>query len=59
MSAEQGAVAEGLATIGPDGKILDSWFPQPRLEKVGRASGTDILSKQDAVAVLGGDVAAR
>lgn len=57
MSAGQGAVAEGLATIGPDGKILDSWFPRPRLETVGRASGTEILSKHDAVAALGGDVA--
>jgi len=57
MSAEQGAVAEGLATIAADGKILDSWFPHPRLEKVGRASGTEILSKQDAAAALGSDAA--
>ena len=57
MSAEHGAVAEGLATIGPGGKILDSWFPQPRLEKVGRAGGTERLPRQDAVAALGGDVA--
>ena len=57
MSAEQGAVAEGLATIGVDGKILDSWFPHPRLEKVGRTSGTERLSKQEAIAALGSDVA--
>ena len=56
MSAEQGAVAEGLATIAADGKILDSWFPHPRLENVGR-TGTERLSKQDAVAALGGEVA--
>ena len=57
MSAELGAIAEGLATIGADGRILDSWFPRPRLEKVGRTSGTERLSKQDAVAALGGDSA--
>ena len=57
MSTEQGAVAEGLATIGTDGKILDSWFRQPRLEKTGKASATERLSKQDAVSVLGSDVA--
>lgn len=57
MSAHEGAVAEGLATIGADGRILDSWFPHPRLERVGRTSGTERLSKQDAVAALGGEVA--
>jgi 2,3,4,5-tetrahydropyridine-2-carboxylate N-succinyltransferase len=53
----QGAVAEGLATLGTGGKVLDSWFPQPRLASGGGAYATERLSEQDAVAALGGDVA--
>lgn len=52
----QGAVGEGLATIGADGKVLDSWFPRPRLESGVGASVTERLSQQEAVAALGSDV---
>lgn len=54
---EQGAVAEGLATIGAGGKVLDSWFPRPRLESGVAASATERLSQHEAVATLGSDVA--
>lgn len=53
---EQGAVAEGLATLGTGGKVLDSWFPQPRLASGGGAYATERLSEQEAVAALGRDV---
>ncbi len=52
----QGAVAEGLATIGAGRKVLDSWFPRPRLECGVGAHATERLSQQEAVAALGGDV---
>lgn len=52
----QGAVAEGFATIGAGGKILDSWFPRPRLESGVGVCATERLSHQEAVAALGTDV---
>lgn len=53
----QGAVGEGLATLGAGGRVLDSWFPQPRLASAGGAYATERLLEQDAVAALGSDVA--
>ncbi|MGE0577021.1 MAG: DapH/DapD/GlmU-related protein [Geminicoccaceae bacterium] len=53
----QGAVAEGLATVGRGGKVLDSWFPRPRLESGFGACVTERLSHQEAVATLGNEVA--
>lgn len=50
-----GAIAEGLATTTVDGRVLDSWFPHPRLTSAGNAQGTRRLSQQDAIAALGDD----
>ncbi|KAA2264103.1 2,3,4,5-tetrahydropyridine-2,6-dicarboxylate N-succinyltransferase [Solihabitans fulvus] len=51
-----GAHAVGLATLTPDGTVLDTWFPAPELGDP-PAHGTERLSTEDAVAALGADVA--
>ncbi|MBN0044063.1 2,3,4,5-tetrahydropyridine-2,6-dicarboxylate N-succinyltransferase [Streptomyces actuosus] len=48
-----GAVAAGLATIAADGTVLDTWFPAPqRIEQPGPA-GTERLTPERAVELLG------
>jgi 2,3,4,5-tetrahydropyridine-2-carboxylate N-succinyltransferase len=48
-----GAVAAGLATIASDGTVLDTWFPAPELADEPGPSGTERLSAERAVQLLG------
>ncbi|GAB2974178.1 2,3,4,5-tetrahydropyridine-2,6-dicarboxylate N-succinyltransferase [Amycolatopsis acidiphila] len=52
-----GASAVGLATVGGDGTVLDTWFPHPKLCTPGTA-GTERLSHDQAVEALGEAAAA-
>jgi 2,3,4,5-tetrahydropyridine-2-carboxylate N-succinyltransferase len=51
-----GATGVGLATRTADGRILDTWFPQPRLAD-GGAAGSEPLDAAAAGNALGLDVA--
>lgn len=53
-----GARATGLATLAADGTVLDTWFPAPELAFDVAASGSQRLSAEQAVAVLGADAPA-
>ncbi|MCB5179938.1 2,3,4,5-tetrahydropyridine-2,6-dicarboxylate N-succinyltransferase [Streptomyces antimicrobicus] len=53
-----GAVAAGLATLTPDGTVLDTWFPAPQLVEEPGPAGTERLDPQQAVELLG-DAAAK
>jgi 2,3,4,5-tetrahydropyridine-2,6-dicarboxylate N-succinyltransferase len=53
-----GASGVGLATVTPGGTVLDTWFPQPKLQEAGGASGTERLSGQQVTEILGADAAA-
>ncbi|MEU2433052.1 2,3,4,5-tetrahydropyridine-2,6-dicarboxylate N-succinyltransferase [Streptomyces sp. NPDC007861] len=53
-----GAVAAGLATIAGDGSVLDTWFPAPELVAEPGPAGTERLTPDQAVGLLG-DAAAR
>ncbi|WP_330311544.1 2,3,4,5-tetrahydropyridine-2,6-dicarboxylate N-succinyltransferase [Streptomyces sp. NBC_00523] len=48
-----GAVAAGLATIAGDGAVLDTWFPAPELTAEPGPAGTERLSPDQAVNLLG------
>ncbi|MFF0162339.1 2,3,4,5-tetrahydropyridine-2,6-dicarboxylate N-succinyltransferase [Streptomyces sp. NPDC005263] len=48
-----GAVAAGLATVAADGTVLDTWFPAPELNPDAGPSGTERLSVERAVELLG------
>src|ERR687883_1002645 len=48
-----GAVAAGLATIAADGTVLDTWFPAPALAEEAGPAGTERLSAEKAVELLG------
>ncbi|MGW7046849.1 2,3,4,5-tetrahydropyridine-2,6-dicarboxylate N-succinyltransferase [Streptomyces avermitilis] len=48
-----GAVAAGLATITGDGTVLDTWFPAPELSAEPGPAGTERLSAERAVELLG------
>ncbi|MCY0917702.1 2,3,4,5-tetrahydropyridine-2,6-dicarboxylate N-succinyltransferase [Streptomyces sp. H27-G5] len=48
-----GAVAAGLATITSDGTVLDTWFPAPRLVAEPGPAGTERLTAEQAVELLG------
>src|SRR4051794_32600610 len=48
-----GAVAAGLATIAADGTVLDTWFPAPELVAEPGPSGSERLSADRAVDLLG------
>ncbi|WP_327300546.1 2,3,4,5-tetrahydropyridine-2,6-dicarboxylate N-succinyltransferase [Streptomyces goshikiensis] len=48
-----GAVAAGLATITPDGTILDTWFPAPELVSEPGPAGSERLTAEQAVELLG------
>ncbi|SFI91814.1 2,3,4,5-tetrahydropyridine-2-carboxylate N-succinyltransferase [Streptosporangium canum] len=52
-----GAHGAGIATITPDGTVLDTWFPSPRLGEPS-APGTRRLTPEEAVEALGSAVAA-
>ncbi|MEU5364394.1 2,3,4,5-tetrahydropyridine-2,6-dicarboxylate N-succinyltransferase [Streptomyces sp. NPDC005925] len=48
-----GAVAAGLATIAADGTVLDTWFPAPELVEEAGPAGTERLTAERAVELLG------
>ncbi|MGW7332377.1 2,3,4,5-tetrahydropyridine-2,6-dicarboxylate N-succinyltransferase [Streptomyces sp. NPDC054840] len=48
-----GAVAAGLATITADGTVLDTWFPAPELVAEPGPVGTERLTADQAVELLG------
>ncbi|WP_455355871.1 2,3,4,5-tetrahydropyridine-2,6-dicarboxylate N-succinyltransferase [Streptomyces sp. SYSU K217416] len=48
-----GAVAAGLATLADDGTVLDTWFPAPELVAEPGPSGTERLTAERAVELLG------
>src|SRR5258707_829932 len=48
-----GAVAAGLATLAADGAVLDTWFPAPELSAEPEPAGTERLSAERAVELLG------
>jgi 2,3,4,5-tetrahydropyridine-2,6-dicarboxylate N-succinyltransferase len=54
-----GAVGVGLATITPDGTVLDTWYPAPELTAPGAAgaAGTIRLADEEAASYLGPDAA--
>ncbi|MBW5483557.1 2,3,4,5-tetrahydropyridine-2,6-dicarboxylate N-succinyltransferase [Streptomyces bambusae] len=52
-----GAVAAGLATLTPDGTVLDTWFPAPELVEEPGPAGTERLDPEQAVELLGAAVA--
>jgi 2,3,4,5-tetrahydropyridine-2-carboxylate N-succinyltransferase len=52
-----GASGVGLATVTDDGTVLDTWFPQPKLDD-DAVPGTKHLSEQEAVDELGAGVSA-
>jgi 2,3,4,5-tetrahydropyridine-2,6-dicarboxylate N-succinyltransferase len=54
-----GAQAVGLATVGADGTVLDTWYPRPELAVISGPSGTHRLSAQSASAALGLDVSSQ
>ncbi|MFB7174518.1 2,3,4,5-tetrahydropyridine-2,6-dicarboxylate N-succinyltransferase [Streptomyces sp. NPDC056254] len=48
-----GAVAAGLATLTADGTVLDTWFPAPELVAEPGLAGTERLTAEQAVELLG------
>jgi 2,3,4,5-tetrahydropyridine-2,6-dicarboxylate N-succinyltransferase len=58
-----GAVGAGLATLAPDGTVLDTWYPAPELAPVRDSAGGDAntvtsrLAPDEAVSLLGADAA--
>src|ERR1051325_11642492 len=48
-----GAAAAGLATLAADGTVLAPWFPAPALSAEPGPSGTERLSAEKAVELLG------
>lgn len=48
-----GAVAAGLATLAADGTVLDTWFPAPELSAESGPAGTERLTAEQAVELLG------
>ncbi|MFR9727125.1 2,3,4,5-tetrahydropyridine-2,6-dicarboxylate N-succinyltransferase [Streptomyces sp. MS19] len=48
-----GAVAAGLATLAPDGTVLDTWFPAPELTAEPGVPGTERLTPERAAELLG------
>ncbi|MFD9377002.1 2,3,4,5-tetrahydropyridine-2,6-dicarboxylate N-succinyltransferase [Streptomyces sp. NPDC059999] len=48
-----GAVAAGLATLTSDGTVLDTWFPAPRLVAEPGPAGTERLTAEQVVELLG------
>ncbi|MGY1885836.1 MULTISPECIES: 2,3,4,5-tetrahydropyridine-2,6-dicarboxylate N-succinyltransferase [unclassified Blastococcus] len=55
-SAPVSASAAGLATVTPSGTVLDTWYPEPRLEApAGAATGTTRLGALELSGELGPD----
>lgn len=52
-SRTTGAIAAGLATITADGTVLDTWFPAPELSAEPGPAGTERLTAERAVQLLG------
>ncbi|WP_424214382.1 2,3,4,5-tetrahydropyridine-2,6-dicarboxylate N-succinyltransferase [Streptomyces sp. BI20] len=52
-----GAVAAGLATLAADGTVLDTWFPAPALAEAPGPAGTERLTAEQAVELLGAPAA--
>ncbi|RFU82434.1 2,3,4,5-tetrahydropyridine-2,6-dicarboxylate N-succinyltransferase [Streptomyces triticagri] len=52
-----GAVAAGLATVTADGTVLDTWFPAPELSDAPGPAGTEQLTAERAVELLGAGAA--
>lgn len=52
-SRTTGAVAAGLATVTTDGTVLDTWFPAPELVADPGPAGTERLTDERAVELLG------
>ncbi|MET9292989.1 2,3,4,5-tetrahydropyridine-2,6-dicarboxylate N-succinyltransferase [Streptomyces sp. NPDC003077] len=52
-SRTTGAVAAGLATVTPDGTVLDTWFPAPELVAEPGPAGTERLTAERATELLG------
>ncbi|TSB32425.1 2,3,4,5-tetrahydropyridine-2,6-dicarboxylate N-succinyltransferase [Streptomyces benahoarensis] len=52
-SRTTGAVAAGLATVTPDGTVLDTWFPAPALDAAPGPAGTERLTAEQAAELLG------
>lgn len=52
-----GAVAAGLATLAADGTVLDTWFPAPQLVAEPGPAGTERLTADQAVELLGASAA--
>ncbi|WP_399092720.1 2,3,4,5-tetrahydropyridine-2,6-dicarboxylate N-succinyltransferase [Streptomyces sp. BBFR2] len=52
-SRTTGAVAAGLATVTPDGTVLDTWFPAPVLDAAPGPAGTERLTAERAAELLG------
>ncbi|MQY12356.1 2,3,4,5-tetrahydropyridine-2,6-dicarboxylate N-succinyltransferase [Streptomyces sp. RB5] len=48
-----GAAAAGLATVTPDGTVLDTWFPAPELVADPGPAGTERLTPERAAGLLG------
>ncbi|MDV6013907.1 2,3,4,5-tetrahydropyridine-2,6-dicarboxylate N-succinyltransferase [Haloechinothrix sp. LS1_15] len=64
MSSEQvspststGATGVGLANVAADGAILDTWFPNPKLTEPGETGGSQRLTTDEAIEVLGKEAA--
>jgi 2,3,4,5-tetrahydropyridine-2,6-dicarboxylate N-succinyltransferase len=64
VTTTSSAWAAGLATLTPDGRVLDAWFPSPRLgtddipslSQSLDTTGTRTLGADEAAGVLGGPV---
>ncbi|MGA4842706.1 2,3,4,5-tetrahydropyridine-2,6-dicarboxylate N-succinyltransferase [Streptomyces sp. G45] len=56
-SPTTGAVAAGLATVAADGTVLDTWFPAPGLVAEPGPAGSERLSAERAVELLGAGAA--
>ncbi|MFI9718901.1 2,3,4,5-tetrahydropyridine-2,6-dicarboxylate N-succinyltransferase [Streptomyces sp. NPDC052396] len=48
-----GAVAAGLATVTLDGTVLDTWYPAPELAEAPGPAGTQELTAEETVELLG------
>ncbi|NXY93130.1 2,3,4,5-tetrahydropyridine-2,6-dicarboxylate N-succinyltransferase [Streptomyces sp. BR123] len=48
-----GAAAAGFATLAADGTVLDTWFPAPELVTEPGPAGTERLTAEQAVELLG------
>ena len=46
------AYATGLATVSPDGIVLDAWFPAPELSEESSVTGTTVLEGSEVPAEL-------